>query len=111
MFLANRCPLVNEIHTAGLAPVTVTLASDYQIDYTVSITAGVGAEIAISVNGGVVDPSTQIIALAAAGPVTGQAILPLVAGDVITLNNPSAIPFTTSIGPNVGAQMTIDKLN
>jgi hypothetical protein len=110
VLFSTNGPLVNETHTAGTAPVTVTLAGDYQIDYSVSITVGIGSEIAIAVNG-VVDPSTPIIALAATGPVTGQAILTLAGGDVITLRNPSATPFTTSASPDVGAQMTIDKLD
>ncbi|UWG97842.1 DNRLRE domain-containing protein [Dehalobacter sp. DCM] len=108
---SSNGPLVNETHTAGTAGVTVTLAGDYQIDYSVSITVGIGAQIAISVNGGVVDPSTQIIALTATGPVTGQAILTLAGGDIVTLNNPSATPFTTTPSPDVGAQMTINKLD
>ncbi|HBW36338.1 MAG TPA: hypothetical protein DEF89_13875, partial [Desulfosporosinus sp.] len=107
---SSNGPLVNETHVAGTTTVTVTLAGDYQIDYSVSITLGVGSEIAIAV-GGVVDPSTRIIATAATGPVIGQAILTLGAGAVITLNNPSATAFTTTGSPDVGAQLTIDKLD
>ena len=109
-YLAVIGPLVNETHTPGTAPVTVILAGNYQIDYSVSITAGVGSEIAIAVNG-TVDASTPITALATAGQVTGQAILTLAAGDSITLRNDSATPFTLTASPEVGAQLTIDKLD
>ena len=110
VIFSSNGPLVNETHTAGTAPVTVALAGNYQIDYSVSITAGVGSEIAIAVNG-VVDASTPITALVTAGQVTGQAILTLAAGDVITLRNDSATPFTLTTTPEVGAQLTIDKLD
>ena len=87
---------------------TILLAGDYQIDYSVSIIGSLGSAIAVAVNGGV-DPSTVVGALVAGGSqVIGQAILTLVAGDVITLTNPSGIPFTTDSAPEVGAQMTID---
>jgi hypothetical protein len=102
--------LLNETHIAGTALVTVLFAGNYQIDYTVSITAGILSEIAIAVNG-VVAPSTLITALVATGQVTGQAILTLAAGDVITLRNASGVTLTLTIAPEVGAQMTIDKLD
>jgi hypothetical protein len=104
-------PLVNETFD-DTSTVTVTLAGDYQIDYSVSITAGVGSAIAITVNGTVPDPSsTNIAALVTTGQVTGQAILTLAAGDVITLHNNSTTSFTLTTTPNIGAQLTIDKLD
>ena len=60
---------------------------------------------------GTVDPSTRIVALNATDQVIGQAILTLAAGDVITLNNPSVTAFTLVTTPEVGAQLTIDKLD
>ncbi|SHI79372.1 BclA C-terminal domain-containing protein, partial [Desulfosporosinus lacus] len=110
VIFSSNGPLVNETHIAGTAPVTVLLAGDYQIDYSVSITLGLGSEIAIEVNG-VVDPSTVVGALVGAGQVTGQAILTLAAGDVITLTNTSGIGLTLAAAPEVGAQMTINKLD
>ncbi|ODA38705.1 Flagellar hook-length control protein FliK [Desulfosporosinus sp. BG] len=107
---SSNGPLVNETHTAGTAPITVALAGNYQIDYSVSITLGIGSEIAIAVNG-VVNPSTLITALVATGQVTGQAIIALAAGDVITLRNASGVALTLATAPEVGAQMTIDKLD
>jgi TGF-beta propeptide. len=110
VIFSNHGPLVNETHTDGTASVTVTPAGDYQIDYSISITEGAGAKIAIAVNGKV-DPSTQIAALATTGQVTGQAILNLPASGAITLRNNSHTPLTLAVDPEVGAQMTIDKLN
>jgi len=107
---SSNGPLVNETHTVGTTTVTVGLAGNYQIEYSTSITLGVGSELAISVNGAV-DASTPITALVAPGPVTGQAILLLAAGDLITLTNNSITPFTTAASPEVGAQLIIDKID
>ena len=103
-------PLVNVIHPVGATGSTVVLPGNYQIDYSVSLTLGVLAEIAIAVNG-IVNPSTPISVLVAPGQVDGQVILPLSAGDSITLRNNSAIPFTLDDAPEVGAQLTIAKLD
>ncbi len=101
---SNNGPLSGVTHTAGTTTVTVPIAGTYQIDYSVTITLGVGSSIAIAVNG-TVDASTPITALVTAGEVSGTAMLTLAAGDVITLRNNSAIPFTMTLAPNVGAQL------
>jgi hypothetical protein len=103
---SNNGPLVNITHTAGTTTVTVTIAGVYQIDYSVSITAGVGAVIALAVNG-TVDPSTPVPALVATGVLSGTAMLTLAAGDVITLRNNSATPLVLTLAPNVGAQLNL----
>ncbi|MBP1924211.1 hypothetical protein J2Z76_000064 [Sedimentibacter acidaminivorans] len=103
---SNNGPLANITHTVGTTTVTVTLAGSYQIDYSLSITAGIGAAIAIAVNG-TVDASTPISALVATGELSGTAILPLAAGDVITLRNDSAVSLTMSLAPSVGAQLNL----
>jgi hypothetical protein len=107
---SNNGPLVNATHTAGLTTVTVILAGTYQIDYSISITAGIGAAIAIAVNG-TVDASTNVVALVAVGGINGTATLTLAAGDVITLRNNSAVPFTLTLAPGVGAQLNLTKLD
>ena len=38
-------------------------------------------------------------------------MLTLAAGDVVTLRNNSATPFTMNLSPGVGAQLTIEKVN
>jgi hypothetical protein len=93
-------------HTAGTAAVVVPTAGTYQIDYSVNITAGVGSAIAVAV-GGTVDASTNVTALVSTGEVSGTAMLTLAAGDVLTLRNNSAVPFTTDTSPGIGAQFDV----
>ncbi|SFG57706.1 BclA C-terminal domain-containing protein, partial [Clostridium homopropionicum] len=106
---SNNGPLTNITHSAGTTTITVATTGVYKIFYSVSITAGVGSAIAIAVNG-TVDASTPISALVATGEVSGEAILSLAAGDVITLRNDSATPLITTLAPSVGAQLTIVRL-
>jgi len=110
VLFSSNGPLINETHSEADPGVIVALAGNYQIDYSVSITVGIGSVIAIAVNG-TVDIGTPITALAATGQVIGQATLTLAAGDVIMLRNDSVTPFTLVNTPNVGAQLTINKLD
>lgn len=110
VLFSNNGPLLDIVHTAGTAPITVALAGTYQIDYGVSITAGVGSAIAIAVNG-TVDASTTLSTLVATGQVSGSAMLTLAAGDVLTLRNNSAVSLTLALAPAVGAQFTIKLLD
>jgi hypothetical protein len=104
---SNNGPLAGGItHTAGTTTITVPTAGNYEIQYSISITAGIGAQIAIAVNG-TVDPSTPVSALVATGEISGQTILTLAAGDVITLRNNSLVALTVPLAPSVGAQMNI----
>jgi hypothetical protein len=57
-----------------------------------------------------VDASTNVDFLVATGQQTGSAIMSLAAGDVLTLRNNSATPFTCDLAPGVGAQMNITKM-
>jgi hypothetical protein len=103
---SNNGPLSGVTHTAGTATVTVPTTGTYQINYSVNITVGVGSAIALAVTG-TVDASTNIPALVAVGEVSGTAMLTLAAGDVLTLRNNSAVPFTMNLAPGVGAQMDV----
>ncbi|MDT8717969.1 collagen-like protein, partial [Clostridium sp. 19966] len=107
---SNNGPLTGITHTAGTTTVTVVTAGTYEINYGLSITAGIGAQIAIAVNG-TVNASTPIAALITTGELFGSAILTLAAGDVITLRNNSAVALTLTLAPAVGAQLTIKKLD
>lgn len=107
---SNNGPLDDVTHNAGTTTITVPAAATYKVDYKVSHTAGVGAALAIAVNG-TVDASTNRTFLTAVGEVSGTAILTLAAGDVITMRNNSATPFTMTLAPGVGAQLTILRLN
>ncbi|HWR56718.1 MAG TPA: hypothetical protein VN462_09425 [Negativicutes bacterium] len=99
-------PLFNVTHTAGSAIVTVLVAGTYEIDYSTNITLGVGAQIALAVNG-TVDPSTPVSAVIATGTVSGTAMLTLAAGDTIALRNNSLIALTLALAPSIGAQMNL----
>ncbi len=107
---SNNGPLNGITHTPGTTTITVSSAGVYEINYGISITAGVGSQIAIAVNG-TVNASTPISALVATGSLFGVAILTLAAGDVITLRNNSAVALTLTLAPGVGAQLTIKKLD
>ena len=84
----------------------VPTSGTYQIYYGVNTSVGVGAAIAIAVNG-TPDASTNVTLLAGTGETSGDAMLTLAAGDVLTLQNNSATPFTTDASPGVGAQFDV----
>ncbi|MGC7870150.1 cell wall-binding repeat-containing protein [Desulfosporosinus sp. SYSU MS00001] len=103
-------PMSSIGHTAGSTTITIPNAGTYKIDYNTSITAGVGAELAVAING-IVAPSTSIPVLTAVGEVSGNVILSLKAGDVITLRNNSAVPLTMALAPAAGAQISITEVS
>jgi hypothetical protein len=107
---SNNGPLSSIFHTAGTTTIVVPTSGTYEVLYGVNITAGVGSAIAVAVNG-VVDASTNRTTLVAVGQNAGRAMLTLAAGDVITLRNNSAVPFTTDLAPGVGGQLTVKLLN
>lgn len=107
---SNNGPLVNTTHTPGTTPMTVPMSGYYEINYSASITAGIGSALAIAVNG-TVNLGTQIPFLVATGHTGGSAVLLLTAGDIITLRNNSAIPMTLTLAPDTGAQMTVKQLH
>ncbi|NCC53045.1 MAG: hypothetical protein EOM20_17790 [Spartobacteria bacterium] len=110
VLLSNNGPLSSITHTAGTTTMTVPNAGTYKIEYSVTITAGIGAQMAIAVNG-LVDASTAVDIMVATGNISGTAMLTLAGGDVLTIRNNSATPFTTTMSPGVGAQITITQLN
>ena len=110
VILSFNGPLNGITHTGGTTPVTVPNAGTYKVEYSVSITAGIGAQMAIAVNG-TVDLSTALDILVATGNVSGTALLTLAGGDVLTIRNNGAVPFTTTSSPGVGVQLTVTQLN
>ncbi|PGW29875.1 BclA C-terminal domain-containing protein, partial [Bacillus thuringiensis] len=106
---SNNGPLSGITHTAGATTVTVPTTGVYEIEFIINITAGVGSQIGIAVNG-TVDSSTVYPVLVATGEISGQTQLLMTAGDVITLRNNSAVPLTMSLAPAIGASMTINQL-
>ena len=88
----------------------VANSGSYRVGFDISYTAGIGASMAIAVNG-TVDASTDLPALTSVGQLHGSAILTLAAGDVITLRNNSAVALTMALSPSVGAQITVEQLD
>ena len=107
---SNNGPLFSITHTAGITTIIVSNTGTYLISFSANITAGIGSAIAVAVNG-TVDASTQVPFLVATGEIGGSAVLTLVAGDVITLRNNSAVPLTLNLAPGVGAQLTLTQLS
>ena len=107
---SNNGPLSGVTHTAGTTTFTIPTAGSYRIGYRLGYTAGVGAQLAIAVNG-TVDASTPVTLNSSAGEVSGEAILTLAAGDIVTLRNNSAIAFTMELAPVVGASLVIQRLS
>jgi len=107
---SNNGPLEGVSHTAGTTTFIVPATGVYRVDFDLSYTAGVGSALAIAVNG-TVDSSTNVDVLTATGEVSGQSMLVLAAGDVITLRNNSAVPITTDEAPGVGASLAIHRLS
>jgi hypothetical protein len=102
-------------HAPGTAGIKVTAAGDYQITFSVS---GVEpGQFGLMVNGA--SPPFDTVYGSGAGTQqdTGQAILTLAAGDVVTLVNHSsaaAVTLQTLAGgtqTNVNASVVIDRLN
>ena len=110
VLFSNNGPLLGVTHTAGTTTITVPSAGNYRVSYGISYTSGIGAAIAVAVNG-TVDASTQVNLLTSVGNVRGAAILTLAAGDVVTLRNNSATAFTLDLAPGGGAQITVERLN
>lgn len=107
--LSNNGPLTGVTHSAGSSTITVPTAGVYKIDYSVSITAGIGAAVAVAVNGSV-DASSSIPLLIATGNVSNSLLLTLAAGDVLTLRNNSAVALTLALAPSVSASVTVLQL-
>ena len=97
-------------HVPGSSLIYVSDSGDYQIDYSVNYTnAMIGQTVSIVING-VPQASTTFSSLPT-GEVTGDALLSLAAGDVITLRNNSPFPLNLALAPTKGAKIDITKKN
>ncbi len=88
---------------------TVNNAGDYEIEFIVATTVGVNAAFAIAVNG-TIQTNMNYSVLVAAGEVSGQGILTLVAGDQITIVNNSLISVTLSLLSTISVSLTVKQL-
>ena len=98
---------INLIGTSGFQAST---AGNYEITYGVESAAAVLFEVGIAVNGAV-NTDTVLAPLVAVTAVNGSFILPLAAGDTVTIHNSSLLTLTLNASPSVGAFITIKKLN
>ncbi len=106
----NNGPLVGVTHIANSGSLATSTAGQFEVDWKVNLTSGVGSAFAVAVNG-TVDPSTNVNVLVATGQVSGDSIITLAAGDVVTLRNNSVVAATLDQSPGVGASMTIKQLD
>lgn len=106
---SHNGPYLDVIHTPSTTTITVPVSGVFKVDYAISYTSGVGSAMAIAING-TVDSSTNKTVLTATGDISSSVILTLAAGDVITLRNNSAVPFTLNLAPSISAQLTITLL-
>jgi hypothetical protein len=84
----------------------VLTTGNYRISYAVNVTSGVGSAVSLTVNNAV-DPSTVVPVQAAPGEASGDVILSLLAGELFTVHNDSAVTFTLADSPSVGASLNI----
>jgi len=96
-------------HVTAATGFTIADAGRYRITATVNTTSGAGAAIAVAVNG-TVRAASNVSILATAGQTVSDCMLPLAAGDVLTVRNNSSTPFTTDLFPGVGASLVIERI-
>ncbi|WP_082595707.1 S-layer homology domain-containing protein [Paenibacillus sp. Soil750] len=89
----------------------IDIAQDgiYEISYQVSATTGIGARIALKING-LIDPSTCIPILSNNSQISNKIILQLSAGSTINLVNDSTSPIIFASSPAVGVSIVIEKI-
>jgi hypothetical protein len=97
-------------HSPGSTQFTVLNTGTYLITANLSYTSGAGASMAIAINGGTAEVSSQVELLPNIGEVSTQVIMVLTSGDIISVRNSSGIPFTMPFAPSVGASISILQL-
>jgi hypothetical protein len=107
--LSDNGLLTNITHVAGSPDLAIGETGTYRVSYHLSVTLGVGAQVALTVNDAVV--ASTAATLLVAGPLSGSTILSLVAGDVLSIRNTSALPLTLALAPSVSVQLTLEKLD
>lgn len=110
VLFTNNGPVDCVVHTPNTAQIFIRKSGNYEVFYSIFTTLGAGATISLAVNGAV-NPSTTLIVPVAVGDVTGKVILPLRAGDFLTLRNSSTVTLTLSVAPALGAQLTLERLD
>lgn len=98
-------------HPPGSKSVTVGSRGRYLVSFNVNViaTSGAGASVALAVNNAGVDGASIPVA-GSAGNVSGEIILPLDAGDRLSLFNSGSPSLTLGQLYDVGASLTIQRL-
>lgn len=96
-------------HAAGSTSFVVSEAGAYGVAYVVSMTLAVGPAFAVTVNG-TPNPDTAERGVITSGQMVGETVIPLAAGDVLSLKNESAVGVSLSVEPAVGASLTIQRV-
>jgi len=99
--------LVGITHTAGSANIVVTNAGTYSILFTVYLTNNSVQNIAVAVNGVVVDEFTMG---AGSGEVGADTMLALHAGDIVTIRNIDNNTASLTAAPFISAYVLITRL-
>lgn len=81
----------------------------YLINYSVAVTAGDGANIALVINGAL-EPASERPVTGTPSQASGSIILTLAANSTISIRNNSAIPMTLETLPRIATHVTITKL-
>ncbi len=103
---SNNESLEGVSHSEGNAVVAIVDPGTYRVDYSVRTDGAIGAEIALTVNGTVVDGTGVPVTDG-----TGSAELYLNNGDAITLRNNSASSFDLALSPETGAEIFFVKID
>jgi collagen type I alpha len=104
-FLSNG-PIDGITHIAGQEEFTITRAGSYFIVYNLNVTANTGL-VALA-NNGDIDASSEIPTIT--GNLSGQAVMDLAVGDVVTLHVISG-SLTLDVTPRVGVSISIIQLD
>jgi hypothetical protein len=112
--LANNGPMSSGVTYASNGQITIAVAGVYHVSFLASVTEP--GQLELTQNGTPL-PSTVYGRATGTSEISGQAILNVAAGDVITLRNPAgnspALTFTPIAGgtqPDVSASITIEQV-
>lgn len=107
--LSSNGPAHGVTHQAGSSEILVESGGTYLVEYQASLNDGIGASLALAVNGKV-DPASVALRRDSFGLISGKAILKLEAGDALTLRNNAIDPITLSLGQRVGVRISLVQL-
>lgn len=104
-------PMLNVTASPGAANITIGTSGEYRVSWFANVDSSLEATFAVAVNG-TVNPSTEVNMDQSikTGEISGQAILPLTAGDVLTLHNSGTNLVDLAQGAGVQAGLTLERI-